>query len=143
MVIAYDDSDGWYDHQLGQIVNTSQTSADGLNGAGLCGTVAPLLSGINASHAQGRCGYGPRQPMMVISPYARQNYVDHTMTDQSSIIRFVEDNWLAGQRIGNGSFDSIANSISSMMGFAPTACKRYVLLNDSTGEVTASGCAHL
>ena len=80
--------------------------------------------------------------MMVISPYARQNYVDHTMTDQTSIIRFVEDNWLGGERIGNGSFDTIANSIASMFSFSqPTACFRYVLLNDTTGEVTSKGCA--
>ena len=45
-------------------------------------------------HAQGRCGYGPRQPLLVISPWARHNFVDHTVTDRSSIIRFVEDNWL-------------------------------------------------
>jgi phospholipase C len=143
VVIAYDDSDGWYDHQLGQILNTSQTSADGLTAPGQCGKAAPQLSGINAPHAQGRCGYGPRLPMMVISPYARQNYVDHTMTDQTSIIRFVEDNWLNGQRIGNGSFDTIANSIASMLGPPISACFRYVLLNDSTGEVTGTGCAPL
>jgi phospholipase C len=142
VVIAYDDSDGWYDHQLGQIINTSQTSADGLTGAGLCGTVAPQLAGISAPHAQGRCGYGPRLPLLVVSPYARQNFVDHSMTDQSSIIRFVEDNWLAGQRIGNGSFDTIANSIASLFQFVqPNTCARYVLLNDSTGEVTGTGCA--
>ncbi len=92
-------------------------------------------------HAQGRCGYGPRIPMMVISPYAKANYVDHTLLDQSSIIRFVEDNWLSGQRIGNGSFDAIANSIATMLAIQPTSCFRYVLLNDQTGEVTSKGCA--
>lgn len=143
VVIAYDDSDGWYDHQLGPVLNTSQTSADGLTGPGLCGKVSPQLSGISAPNAQGRCGYGPRLPMLVISPYARQNYVDHTTTDQASIIRFVEDNWLNGQRVGGGSFDGIANSISSMLGPPLTACFRYVLLNDSTGEVTGTGCAPL
>ncbi|MFZ0315065.1 MAG: alkaline phosphatase family protein [Candidatus Korobacteraceae bacterium] len=141
VVIAYDDSDGWYDHQQGQVINTSQTTADGLTGNGLCGIVAPQLAGITAAHAQGRCGYGPRLPMMVISPYARQNFVDHTMLDQSSIIRFIEDNWLSGQRIGNGSFDTIANSIASMISVQPNTCKRYELLNDQTGEVTMKGCA--
>ncbi|MGC2111029.1 MAG: alkaline phosphatase family protein [Candidatus Korobacteraceae bacterium] len=143
VVINYDDSDGWYDHQLGQIVNTSQTSADGLNGAGHCGTQAPLLAGIDGNHAQGRCGYGPRIPMMVVSPYARQNYVDHTMTDQTSILRFIEDNWLNGQRIGNGSFDTVANSIASMLAFQPNACIRFLLLDDNTGLVTGKGCASL
>ena len=143
VVISYDDSDGWYDHQLGQILNTSQTSADGLTAPGECGSALPQLSGISAPHAQGRCGYGPRLPLLVISPYARQNYVDHTMTDQTSIIRFVEDNWLNGQRIGGGSFDAIANSIASMLSVQPTSCFRYVLLNDNTGLVTQTGCTQL
>jgi len=141
VVINWDDSDGWYDHQLGQILNTSQTSADGLTAPGFCGTATPQLAGISAPHAQGRCGYGPRIPMLVISPYARQNFVDHTMTDQTSIIRFIEDNWLNGQRIGGGSFDAIANSIASMLGPPVSACFRYVLLNDNTGLVTQKGCA--
>jgi len=141
VVIAYDDSDGWYDHQLGQVVNTSQTTADGMTGTNQCGSVLPVLDGLTGAHAQGRCGYGPRQPMMVISPYARQNYVDHTMTDLSSVIRFVEDNWLAGDRIGHGSFDSVANSIASMMQIQPTSCLRFLLLDDQTGEVTSKGCA--
>ena len=49
---------------------------------------------------QGRCGYGPRIPIMVVSPYARQNQIDHTLLDQASTIHFIEDNWLNGQRIG-------------------------------------------
>ena len=48
-------------------------------------------------------------PFLVISPYAKPNFVDHTLTDQTSIIRFIEDNWLGGQRIGQGSFDAIAD----------------------------------
>jgi phospholipase C len=54
----------------------------------------------------------------VISPFARSNFVDHTLTDQSSIIRFVEDNWLKGERIGQGSFDALANSITQMFDFS-------------------------
>ena len=103
VVIAYDDSDGWYDHQMGPIVNQSATAMDALLGAGSCGNADTALPGVNTSHAQGRCGYGPRLPLMVISPYAKKNFVDHTVTDQSSILRFIEDNWLAGQRIA-GSF---------------------------------------
>jgi len=37
----------------------------------------------------GRCGYGPRLPLVVISPFAKENYVDHRITDQSSILRFI------------------------------------------------------
>ena len=37
VVIAYDDSDGWYDHQMGPIVNQSATAMDALTGPGQCG----------------------------------------------------------------------------------------------------------
>ncbi|MEW5302291.1 MAG: hypothetical protein WDW36_005092 [Sanguina aurantia] len=101
VVIAYDDSDGWYDHQASPRLNASYTTQDGINGAGKC-DARDTLPGVNptAVHANGRCGYGPRLPLLVISPWARVNMVDHTLTDQSSITRFVEDNWLASQRLG-------------------------------------------
>jgi phospholipase C len=73
-------------------------------------------------------------PLLLISPYARQNFVDHTVTDQSSIIRFVEDNWLSGQRIGQGSFDGIANSISQMFNFNKVRSNGVLFLNPSIGE---------
>ena len=134
--INYDDSDGWYDHQLGQIVNPSTTADDMLTADGQCGngTDSALPGPSGAQHAQGRCGYGPRLPLMLISPWAKANYVDHTMTDQTSIIRFVEDNWLKGQRIGDGSFDSIAGSVNSMFDFDRMTTRAPYLLNPSTGE---------
>jgi len=136
IVILYDDSDGWYDHQMAPIVNTSTGPADALTGPGACGTAATSLPGINPAnlHALGRCGYGMRQPLMVISPYARQNFVDHTLTDQSSVIRFVEDNWLSGQRIGNGSFDTIASPINQMFDFTQIRRNSILILDPSTGE---------
>lgn len=138
VIIAYDDSDGWYDHQMGPIVNQSTTAADMLTGTGECGDGRTSLAGPHTPHAQGRCGYGPRLPLLVISPYARRNFVDHALTDQTSIIRFVEDNWLGGQRIGNGSFDAIAGSLDGMFNFnKPTNTGKY-LLNPSTGEVVTN-----
>jgi phospholipase C len=137
VVIAYDDSDGWYDHQMGPIVNHSSTAADELTGTGQCGNGATALPGVASGtlHAQGRCGYGPRLPLMVISPWARRNFVDHTVTDQTSILRFVEDNWLGGARIG-GSFDALANSINGMFDFGegPQNIAPYPL-NPSSGTV--------
>jgi phospholipase C len=136
LVVLYDDSDGWYDHQLGPIVNGSKTSADALTGPGACGSGANALPGVNpaTAHAQGRCGYGPRQPLLVISPWAQHNYVDHSVTDQTSVLRFIEDNWLGGQRIGQGSFDSIASSISSLFDFKQTISNDLFILNEQTGE---------
>ncbi len=110
VIISYDDSDGWYDHVVPPIVNASQTSFDNLSAPGQCGATPP------ADGMQGRCGYGPRLPLLVISPYSRENYVDHTLTDQSSILRFIEDNWQLG-RIGGGSFDSRAGSLNNLFDF--------------------------
>ncbi len=132
VVVAYDDSDGWYDHQAPPIVNRSATAADALNGVGLCNSGAqqgdggapptvPLLGAVPpgggpALPAQGRCGYGTRQPLLLISPFAKHNFIDHTLTDQTSSLKFIEDNWLASQRIQpGGSFDTIANSITGML----------------------------
>jgi phospholipase C len=136
VVVLYDDSDGWYDHQMGPVVNTSTGPADALTGPGACGTATTALPGLNPAlaHALGRCGYGPRQPLLVISPYARRNFVDHTVTDQTSIICFIEDNWLSGERIGSGSFDAIANSITQMFNFDRIRHDSVLILNPSTGE---------
>jgi phospholipase C len=136
VVIMYDDSDGWYDHQMGPIVNTSTGPADALTGSGACGSGATSLPGLNPAntHALGRCGYGPRLPLLVISPWARQNFVDHSVTDQSSIIHFVEDNWLGGQRIGHGSFDGIASSLAQFFSFKKIRSNGVLFLNPSTGE---------
>jgi phospholipase C len=120
VIIAYDDSDGWYDHQMGPLVNASFSTSDALTGASACGTlgVTPQLPGPNSGGApvNGRCGYGVRTPLLVISPWAKPNYVDHTITDQTSVLRFIEDNWTLG-RIGGGSFDALANPITSMFNF--------------------------
>jgi len=136
VVILYDDSDGWYDHQAAPLVNQSTGPADALTAPGYCGSGSVALPGLNPSnlHALGRCGYGMRQPLMVLSPYARQNFVDHTLTDQSSVIHFIEDNWLGGQRIGNGSFDTIASSIAQMFDFSKIRSENILILNPATGE---------
>jgi phospholipase C len=138
VVIAYDDSDGWYDHQMPPIVNESASPADV---PGFCGTGATALAGVatGTTHAQGRCGYGIRLPLMVISPWSKPNFVDHTVTDQTSIIRFVEDNWLAGERIGNGSYDTIANSIASMLDFTKAQAKGKLILDPTSGLVVTLG----
>jgi phospholipase C len=133
VIVAYDDSDGWYDHQMGPIANQSTTKADGLSSPGQCGDGATALPGPAVDHAQGRCGYGPRLPLLVISPYARRNYVDHGLTDQTSVLRFIEDTFLNGERVGGGSFDEIAGSLNAMFDFAHPDARPYIL--DKTGKV--------
>ncbi|PZS19909.1 MAG: hypothetical protein DLM57_02950 [Pseudonocardiales bacterium] len=133
VVVAWDDSDGGYDHVASTIVNNSQTAFDALTAPGVCGGTAPPVLGVY----QARCGHGPRLPLLVISPYSRVNAVDHGMTDQTSIIRFVEDNWLGGRRIGAGSYDVLAGSLAGMFDFSARHQARQVFLNPDTGQPTA------
>jgi phospholipase C len=141
IVISYDDSDGWYDHQMGPIANgssvlnsTDTKNSDQLNGAGRCANAAPIADDAG-NPIPGRCGYGPRLPLIVISPYAKANFIDNTLTDQSSIIRFIEDNWSTG-RIGGGSFDARAGSIGNMFDFGSHGepAERTLLLDPQSGE---------
>jgi phospholipase C len=128
VVIAYDDSDGWYDHVMPPIVNSSQDpAADVLSSKGRCGNGSPTQG------YEDRCGYGARLPLLVLSPYARSNFVDSGLTDQTSILRFVEDNWLGGQKVGNGSFDALAGSLSGMFDFSH-ANKKALYLDPTTGQ---------
>jgi phospholipase C len=123
VVISYDDSDGWYDHAMPPIISQSNTALD----AG-CGTA-------NTENIAARCGYGPRLPLIVISPFAKQNYVSHVLTDQSSILRFVEDNWLGGRRIDPASFDNVAGSLLDMFDFSRVD-GRTLILDPTTGLAT-------
>jgi phospholipase C len=141
IIISYDDSDGWYDHQMSPVINPSAIASadtknsDQLNGPGKCGNGSPTLKNAAGSPIEGRCGYGPRLPLIVISPWAKENFVDNTLTDQSSILRFIEDNWSTG-RIGGGSFDAVAGKINHMFDFDDRhhGPIRRLLLDPSTGQ---------
>jgi phospholipase C len=150
IIVAYDDSDGWYDHAT-DLVNGSATASDMLNGAGLCnstgsGTVAPTsaLPGPNSNGKPvgGRCGHGPRLPLLVISPWARKNFIDTTHpTDQASIPRFIEDVFLGSTRIGNGSFDASSGALDTMFDFSNGAAPpnpTVVQLDPTTGKVVSN-----
>jgi len=140
VIVAYDDSDGWYDHQQGPISNASFSTSDTLSGANACGVqgAAPQLAGPNSNGqpVNGRCSPGVRTPLLVISPWARANFVDHAFTIQTSILRFIEDNWTLG-RIGGGSFDAGAGSINTMFDFSdpngPPPNTNKPILSTATG----------
>ncbi len=132
VIITWDDSDGWYDHVAGPIVNQSASTSDALTDAKTCGSAANSLAGL-----QSRCGYGPRIPFLVISPFAKSNFVDHTLIDQSSVVSFIEYNWELPSKIGPGSFDAIAGSLLNMFEF--TKVNPIVTLDPLSGQVTSVG----
>jgi len=134
IVILYDDSDGWYDHVMGPVVMQSNVAEDQLLGAGNCGT--PKAVDAAGGTQNGRCGYGPRQPLLVISSWARSNFIDHSVTNISSVIRFIEDNWRL-PRIGGGSADATSGSLVPMFDFNHGPEAPRVILDETTGSIVS------
>jgi phospholipase C len=128
IVVSWDDSGGWYDHVASAVVNPSaDPGLDARDGAGVCGQGTPLAG------FEDRCGFGQRLPLLAVSPWARPGIVDHSPSDQASIVSFIEDNWLGGQRIGGGSFDALGDTLNGLFNFKH-ANRTHQFLNPTTGE---------
>ena len=133
IVVTYDDSDGWYDHVAPKLLNGSHDST--------IDQAACEAAPIKVGSSNGRCGYSQRLPMVVISPYTRDNYVSSDLTDTSSVVKFIEDNWLWGERI-KGSFDATSGSLDAPNGLLDFNVKPHltpVILNPTTGAVVSGG----
>ena len=57
-----------------------------------------------------------------------------------SVTKFIEDNWLRGKRIGDGSFDAISGSLAGkggLLNFRVRPNFRPVILDPTTGQVVS------
>ena len=86
-----------------------------------------------------------RLPFLVISPYAKRNYVDHSLNDTTSILRFIEYNWNLGTIGDPQSFDVLASgTILGMFDFDNyrgddrDADGRKLILDPTYGTVVGS-----
>jgi phospholipase C len=153
VIVNWDDSDGWYDHADSGVTNPSLSPADNLTNtsftvsstgtSGQCGDSpqGTLETPFPLANEQGRCGLGPRLPLLVISPYAKKNAVAHDLSDQTSAMNLVEYNWrLPGIP---GSFDqALAGRDASegipfdLAGMLELGAKRNgrLLLDPATGQ---------
>lgn len=131
IIIVWNNCGGYYDHVAPILLldNDDIPIQQHIEGP-------PPLTPLKKPHL----AYCFRVPFLVISPYSKPNYIDHTLCDLSSIIRFIEDNWLNSRRIGNGSLDVRAGSIGKLFNF--TRKKKCLLppifLDPETGEVKNS-----
>jgi phospholipase C len=91
VLLAYDEGGGYFDH------------------------VAPPP----ASSVDGK-PYGTRIPLMALGPFARKNFVSHVTMEHSSIVKFIEWNWL-GHKTGQlGTRDTVVNNLGSLLDPATT-----------------------
>jgi phospholipase C len=90
VLVTYDEGGGYYDH------------------------VAPPP----ASKVDGK-PYGTRVPLLAVGPYTRKNYVSHVTMEHSSILKFIEWNWL-GKTGQLGTRDAVVNNLGSLLDPAKT-----------------------
>jgi len=132
IIITYDDSDGWYDSAIPPVINGSNDSTVG--DTKVC-TSVPITVGTEND----RCGFGDRLPFLVISPYTRANTVSSKLINTASVVNFIEDNWLGGQRITD-SFDAVSGSIDGpggLLNFHVAPHFTPVILDPTTGAVVS------
>ena len=88
MIFTYDEAGGFYDHVQPQTVPVpdSFTSPVDLQPTDSCAGAGPQTSGV--------CSFattGYRIPLIVISPFAKKNYVSHTVRDTTAWLSLVEE----------------------------------------------------
>ena len=81
-------------------------------------------------------GYGFRVPALLVSPYAKQGYIDSTVLDYTSILRFIEDNWHLDPLSAR---DAAANSIVNAFDFEQPARTPTFLSYARTKEAAGPG----
>jgi phospholipase C len=157
VLIAYDDSDGWYDHQFVGTQNPSLSPADNLTNtsttvsstgtSGQCGAspqTTPPLDG-----EQGRCGFGPRLPLLLISPFARRDFVDHNLSNAASILNMIEFNWRLPSIDGSADqleatvdrHEHVAFDLAGMFNFFRSGMSpgSKLFIDPNTGQVVTGG----
>jgi len=70
-----------------------------------------------------RWGPGTRVPAIVISPYAKRGFIDHTPYDTTSILKFIETRWGLAPL---GRRDAAANDLSNAFDFSTPASTNWV-----------------
>ncbi|RZS89820.1 phospholipase C [Motilibacter rhizosphaerae] len=100
LFITYDEEGGFFDHLVPPTPPTS--AADGISTVPTTNEVYP---GSDA-HPAGPYGLGMRVPMIVVSPWTRGGYVDSELFDHTSLIRFLE------KRFGAGNPDLVESNIT-------------------------------
>ena len=126
--ITRDESGGVYDHVFPPLVRSSDTYLDVPGEVAVNGAIA----GIPQIPLQP--GYGVRKPLNVVSAWAKENFIDSTVTDATSMVRFIEDNWDLGT-ISPDTYDAIAASLDNCFDFKKKKLTPRMFINEFSGEV--------
>ncbi|MGC1373964.1 MAG: alkaline phosphatase family protein [Candidatus Sulfotelmatobacter sp.] len=81
-------------------------------------------------------GLGPRVPLIVISPYAKPGYIDHTQYEFSSVLKFIEEQYNLPPL---SSRDANANDMMASFDFSQTPLPPLVLAERTCPIISATG----
>ncbi len=59
--------------------------------------------------------YGVRIFLMALGHFAKHNYISHVPMEHSSLVKFIEWNWLGGKPGQLGTRDAVVNNIGSLL----------------------------
>src|SRR5262249_34217693 len=74
-------------------------------------------------------------PFVVISPYAKKNYVDHSLVTQDSTLKFIEQNW-GLPTLGSDTFDNLPQVSNLDSFFDWSSAQQNEVILDGTCNVT-------
>ncbi len=98
LILTYDEHGGYYDH----VAPPAAIKPDNIPPEI---TVPPDLPG-------GYDRYGFRVPSVIVSPYARRNYVSHVVHDHTSILKLIETKWnLPAMTFRDANADNLLDSL--------------------------------
>jgi phospholipase C len=75
-------------------------------------------------------GTGPRIPMIAVSPFSTGGHVNHTYNEHSSVVKFIERNWMLGEKLSERSRDNLPNPVQDTNNpYVPCKNNPYVPCN--------------
>jgi phospholipase C len=125
MFLTYDEHGGYYDH----VAPPAAPKPD---------NIAPMLQPGDASGAFDR--YGIRVPAMVISPYAKEHFVSHTVYDHTSILHFIETRFGLPTLTNR---DQAADPMLGMFDFTQVEHPHPILPNAPVDPAGQAACSQL
>ena len=141
-MIAYDDSDGWYDHQIGPIVEHFADRCRWPDGPRPCGIVTPLLAGITGAACAGtmrlRSAPSPDGDFALRQTELRRSHRDRPDFDHPLYRRQL------AQRQRSATARSMPSPTPSPSMFSFTTAEhlhRTCCWTTLLGEITQKGCA--
>jgi phospholipase C len=97
LILTFDEAGGLYDHVAPQPV---PAPGDVLSPTDLVSSINDICTKPGQALDSGTCTFGwtgYRVPLVVISPFAKKNYVSHTVMDTTAVLALVEDRFGLGQ----------------------------------------------